>query len=155
MRAMIVLSAAMAAIAATPSFAAQWLSVWRDFDSADQHKYEVLLDLSSIRVKAAQPNTRIASVKYVRTRPHSNGNANDGVAYSITEKSFDCDKRRTRLDHSEAHFSDGTLQFVDPPKDKSIWHAVKDPAARQILNIVCEAQNPKTEDAAPNGHFGS
>src|ERR1700761_8565279 len=151
MRAMILLSAAMAAIAATPSFAAQWLSVWRDFDSADQHKYEVLLDLSSIRVKAAQPNTRIASVKYVRTRPHSNGNANDGVAYSITLKSFDCDKRRTRLDHSEAHFADGTLQFVDTPQDKGVWHSPKDPAARQILAIVCEAKDPKPEEGS-SGH---
>jgi hypothetical protein len=143
---MIVLSAAIAAFAAAPSFAAQWLSVWRDFDSVDEHRYEVLLDQSSIRVKSAQPGTRIASVKYVRTRPHSSDKSDDRFAYSIATKSFDCDKRRTRLEHSEAHFSDGTLQFVDTPKDKGTWHAAKDPAARQILTIVCEAQNPKAEE---------
>jgi hypothetical protein len=138
---MTVLSAAIAAFAAAPSFAEQWLSVWRDFDSVDEHKYEILLDLSSIRVKAAQPNIRTVSVKYVRTRPHSNDRRDDRFAYSITIKSFDCDKRRIRLDHSEAHFADGTLQFIDTPKDKGTWHAAKDPAARQILNLVCEAKS--------------
>ena len=142
MRAVLVLSAAIAAVAAAPSFAAQWLSVWRDFDSIDEHKYEVLLDLSSIRVHVDEPNTRSASVKYIRTRPHSNDKPDDRFAYSITTKSFDCGKRRIRLDHSEAHFADGTLQFVDPPKDRGTWHTVKDPAARQILHIVCEARNP-------------
>lgn len=142
MRATIILSAAIAALAAAPSFAAQWFSVWRDFDRADEHRYEVFLDLSSIRVEGAQPNVRTASVKYVRTRPHSNDKPDDRVAYSITMKSFDCAKRRSRLDHSEVHFPDGTLQFVDTPKDKGPWRAAKDPAARQILNIVCEAQNP-------------
>jgi hypothetical protein len=146
MRAITVLSAAIAAFAAAPSFAEQWLSVWRDFDSVDEHKYEVLLDLSSIRVNVAQPDTRAASVKYVRTRPHWNDKPGDRFAYSITMKSFECGKRRIRLDHSEAHFADGTLQFVDTPKDKGIWHAAKDPAARQILNIVCEAKNPKAEE---------
>jgi len=141
MRAIIVLSAAVAAFAAAPSFAEQWLSLWRDFDSVDEHSYEVLLDLSSIRVKAVQLNTRTASVKYVRTRPHSNEKPDSRFAYSVTTKSFDCEKRRIRLDHSEAHFSDGTLQFVDTPKDKGTWHAAKDPVARQILIIVCEANH--------------
>jgi hypothetical protein len=138
---MIVLSAAIAAFTATPSFAAQWLSVWRDFDSLDEHKYEVLLDLSSIKVDAAQSTIRTAIVKYIRTRPHSMDKPDERFAYSITTKSFDCGRRRIRLDHSEAHFADGTLQFIDTPEDKGTWHAAKDPAARQILNLVCEAKS--------------
>ena len=141
MRAISVLSAAIAAFAAAPSFAEQWLSVWRDFDSQDEHKYEVLLDLSSIKAEAAQPTIRTAIVKYVRTRPHSMDKPDERFAYSITMKSFDCGKRRFRLDHSEAHFADGTLQFIDTPKDKGTWRAAKDPAARQILNLVCEAKS--------------
>jgi hypothetical protein len=134
---------AVTAMLASPAIAAQWLSVWRDFDSVDQHTYEVLLDESSIRVKAAQPNTRTATVKYVRTTPRTQGSPAGRIAVSITFKSFKCDARRIRLDASEVHFPDGSMQYVDTPRDDSSWHIAKDPAARQILDIVCAVKIPK------------
>ena len=139
--------AAIAAVTAGPTLAAQWLSVWRIVDNTDEHTYEVLLDEASISTSSAQPNTRTATVKYVRTAPHSQGKPAERVAYSITVKSFQCTTRRIRLDHSEVHFPDGTLQYVDPAKDKAKWHAPENPAARQILNTVCAAKNPKSEEA--------
>src|ERR1700733_5284693 len=131
MRTSILLSAAIAAAVASPSFAEQWRSVWRHVDDADAHTYEILLDESSIRTNAAQSNTRTATVKYVRTAPHSHGKPGERFAYSITSKSFRCDTRRTRLDHSEVHFPDGSLQYVDPRGDVA-WHTPHDPAAQQI-----------------------
>jgi hypothetical protein len=136
--------AVISAMLASPAIAAQWLSVWRDFDSVDQHAYEVLLDESSIRVKAAQPNTRTATVKYVRSAPGFQGSPVGRIAFSITFKSFKCDARRIRLDASEVHFPDGSMQYVDTPRDESSWHTAKDPATRQILNIVCAVKNPES-----------
>jgi hypothetical protein len=136
--------AVISAMLASPASAAQWLSVWRDFDRVDQHSYEVLLDESSIRVKTAQPNTRTATVKYVRGAPRLQGSPTGRIAYSITFKSFKCDARRIRLDASEVHFPDGSMQYVDTPRDDSSWHIAKDPAARQILDIVCAVRNPKS-----------
>jgi hypothetical protein len=146
MRKRIVLLAVYAAVAASPSFAEQWLSVWRDFDSVDEHTYEVLLDVSSIKVNAAQASTRSARVKYVRKQPHANDKPADRVAYSITVKSFECGKLRTRLDSSEIHFPDGTMQYVDTRKDEGAWHTARSPAARQVLDFVCADKNPKAEE---------
>jgi hypothetical protein len=139
MRASIISVAALAALAATPVIAAQWLSIWRDFDSVDDHKYEVLLDLSSIGVNAASPNIRTATVKYVRTTPRARDSAADRFSYSITIKSFDCQSQRIRLDHSEVHFPDGTLQYIDTDKNQGTWHAARSPVARQLLSSVCAA----------------
>jgi hypothetical protein len=140
MRAIIVLSAAIAAaLAVSPSFAQEWLSVWRVVDPDDQHTYEVFIDESSIR---AESTTRTATVKYLRTAPHSRGKSGERVAYSITSKSFQCDARRIRLDTSEIHFPDGSLQYVDA-RGKAAWHAAHDPAAVKALDIVCAAKNPK------------
>jgi hypothetical protein len=143
MRKSIVLMAAFAAVIASPTIAGQWLSVWRDFDSVDEHAYEVLLDVSSIRVNVARPSARTASVKYIRKRPNSNDRPADHFAYSITFKSFECDAQRVRLDHSEVHFPDGSIQYVDPARDESSWHTANNPAARQILDLVCAVKNPK------------
>jgi hypothetical protein len=141
MRTSIFLSAALAAAVASPSFAEQWRSVWQHVDEADGHSYEVLLDESSIKA-SAQSKTRTATVKYVRTVPHTHGKPAERFAYSITSKSFQCDTRRTRLDHSEVHFPDGTLQYVDPRGDGA-WHTPHDPASRQVVDIVCAAKTPK------------
>ena len=140
----IVLLAALLAVAASSAFAQTWLSVKKDFDSVDEHTLEVLVDESSVRANAAQPNLRTATVKYIRTAPHSEGKPAARVAYSITVKSFQCAARRIRLDHSEVHFPDGSLQFVDP-KGEGAWHTPHDPAARRILDIVCAPRNPKSE----------
>jgi hypothetical protein len=145
MRTGILLSATLAGLlVASPTFAQAWLSVRKDFDSFDEHIYEVLLDETSIRANAAQPNTRTATVKYVRTAPHSQGKPTDRVAYSITFKSFQCVARRIRLDTSEIHFPDGSLQYVDT-RGKGAWHAAHDPAARRILELVCAVRNPKSD----------
>jgi hypothetical protein len=141
MRGIIVL-AGIAAMAASPTFAQTWLSVRKDIDSIDDHTYEILLDESSIRENAAQPNTRTATVKYIRTAPHSRGKPTDRVAYSITFKSFECGTRRIRLDTSEIHFPDGSLPYVDT-RGKGAWHPAHDPAARGILDIVCAAKSQR------------
>src|SRR5580698_183016 len=102
MRLSVLVSAATAALAAAPAFAAQWLSVWRNIDAVDGHIYEVLVDVSSIKAaELAQPSMRTASVKYVRTQPRARGKPDDRLAYSITFKSFECRTLRIRLDHSE------------------------------------------------------
>jgi hypothetical protein len=142
MRTSTLLLAALATSVASPSFADQWRSVWLHIDNSDEHTYEVLLDESSIKANAPQPNTRTATVKYVRTAPHSHGKPAERFAYSITAKSFQCDARRVRLDHSEVHFPDGSLQYVDT-RGEGAWHTPRDPAARQILDIVCAAKAPK------------
>jgi hypothetical protein len=150
MRKRILLSAAVAAtVAASPSFSQSWLSVRKDVDSVDAHTYEILLDQSSIRVKAAQPNIRTATVKYIRTAPNSTTKLTDRVAYSITFKSFRCDALGIRLDTSEIHFPDGSLQYVDT-RGKGAWHTPHDPASRQILDFVCAVKNPKAEEAPPS-----
>ena len=148
MRTSIFLSAALAGLlAASSTFAQAWLSVRKDIDGSDEHIYEVLLDESSIRANAAQPNTRTATVKYVRTAPHSQGKATDRIAYSITFKSFQCASRRIRLDTSEVHFPDGSSQYVDT-RGKGAWRAAHDPAARRILDLVCAVKNPKSDSTS-------
>jgi hypothetical protein len=142
------LPALITAVAASPSFSQAWLSVRSELDSVDEHTYEVLLDESSIRANVAQPNIRTATVKYIRTAPHSKGKPADRIAYSITFKSFQCDAHRIRLDHSEIHFPDGSLQYVDT-RGNGPWHTAHDPASRQILNLVCAVKNPKAEDKSP------
>ena len=63
--------AALAVFADARALDAQWTSISKEFDSVDEHRYEVLLDLASI-TRTTQPHIRNATVKYVRTRPHSN-----------------------------------------------------------------------------------
>jgi hypothetical protein len=136
------------ALASSPTFAEEWVSVSKDFQGLDEHTYEVLLDLSSVRENAEHPTIRTASVKYTRTQMTADEKRTNALAYSVTFKSFQCAARRIRLDAVEVHFSDGTVQTVDPGDDGSSWYAVDDPSASKLLDAVCSFSSPKPDGPA-------
>jgi hypothetical protein len=131
------------ALASSPTFAAEWVSVFKDFRGLDEHNYEVLLDLSSVRENAEHPAIRTASVKYTRTQMSADEKRANALVYSVTFKSFRCDARSIRLDGVEVHFSDGAVQTVEPGDDESSWYAVDDPSSNRLLDAVCSFDSAK------------
>jgi hypothetical protein len=136
---------ALIAVLVVPAVGAEeWLSVVKDFKGFDDHEYEVLLDLSSIRANADQPRIRTANVKYARIQMSAGENRGGELVYSLTSKSFECGAQQIRLDAVEVHFRDGSVQAVDPGGDENSWHAVDDPSATRLMDAVCSFKSPRS-----------
>jgi hypothetical protein len=146
---MVFVIALTGALVGRAALAEEWVSIVKDFKGFDEHAYEVLLDLSSVRASADQPRIRTAKLKYARIGLSVDEEPANELMYSITTKSFECDAKRIRLDAVEVGFRDGTVQDVDPGGDENSWHAVDDASAKKLINAVCSYKKPKSLGSAP------
>jgi hypothetical protein len=123
--------------------AEEWVSVVKDFKGFDEHVYEVLLDMSSIKVNAFQTRLRTANIKYARAELNADEKLGNELLFSLTSKSFECEAQRIRLDAVEVHFRNGAVQDIDPGGDENSWHPVDDLSARKLMDAVCSFKGMK------------